>query len=119
MAEDIRDGYTFWALIAEQPKLYAATRFTYRPALIEEQAEVYEKAGRQTAKQAERTIGACIVAHIVEWDAKDFRGKDAARTVDGFVALPPRLARKIRDIVFGAEAPDEGGTSDAQADAKN
>ncbi len=119
MPSYIPDGYTLQALIAAVPRLHDALHFTYRPALIEEAADLYEKARKQTDRQAERTYAGFVASKLVSWDLKDNTGKELPVNQDTILHLNRRLATRLQNIVLGLEGPDEGDEIDAEAERKN
>ena len=107
----IPDGYTRNGYIKEEPLLYPAVRFQYRPLLTGDQAVIQRAINiSPDARQQEQIAAETIVNRVVSWDIVDDKGHDLPITASNALRIPPVLFNRIHKCCMGRE----GGDADPQ-----
>src|ERR1700722_6528479 len=103
----ITDGYTLSGYVKEEPGLYPAVRFKYRPTTKMECVALFANwKDLSPDDQAKRTVKA-LAKHLVSWDVKDCNGKLAnCKNSDVIGTLPWQLFDRIGDIVTQSAKSD-------------
>lgn len=108
LCNHLNDGYTQKGYIQNSDrKLYKAMRFTYRPGLIEERAEIWGNEYRERPlKQSYQMTAVQLEKKILKWDVVDQDGKPVTITTRNILQLPSELFLVLQDVVFGFRPSD-------------
>jgi hypothetical protein len=105
----IPDGFTRRGYIKEEPRLYGALRFEYRPTrrlTREEHWRALEKVQSDPAK-GERLACEFVVSRLAGWELKDATGSAVPLTADAMAHVEPILFERLYMIMLGKAVPDE------------
>lgn len=100
------DGYTERGTLAGVPHLYPAVTFRWRPMLVLELADYYEKAAALKGQQLRRLVAALLAGKVREWDLKGEGGKVLPINSASMLSLKPQLFDRLFNVVSGTEPPD-------------
>lgn len=106
------DGYSREdGFIKEEPRLYNALRFKWRPVTVQQRSVVYrlmdDAVAANDPNKAESISADAMVRALISWDLKDQNGKDVPISVANVLRLQPNLGVRLFRILMGREAPDE------------
>ena len=103
----IHDGCTLDGYIAEQPGLYPAVDFKYRPAIRQERTVFYERIRKAPSGAAgDKEVAQAMKHQLVSWDIKDHNHKSLAITAPIILRLQPALFERIWEIIVGNQGSD-------------
>jgi hypothetical protein len=116
----IDDGYTLDGYIAENPGLYPAVEFQYRPMTRRETAVLEGDIMRTRDAEAGETEAAKVVARkLVSWNLVDRAGKPVPISADNLLRLQPVLGGTLLEIVRGRRASDRKPDQQAEPTRPN
>jgi len=103
----ISDGYDEPGYIAEQPGLFPAMRFTYRPMLAVERDAIAAQSVRRSPKEYhDHFLVPTLADFIKSWDAVDKVGQSKPISAASVRTLRPRLFDRLYSIVCGDSPSD-------------
>jgi len=121
----IPDGYERDGYIAEEPRLYPAVKFRYRPMLAQDRSQIqhaFAQAAEHPRKQDE-LMAKAIESRVVQWDLIKQDGEPVPVKAREMVRLQPNMLYKLYAIVAGnipsdeAPSPDLCNSDDGELDA--
>lgn len=117
----IDDGYSESGFIAEEPGLYPAVTFTFRPMLPTEYGQFLGRLANDNEEKARHEMARWISTKLVEWDLRDSRGNTVEITPQNVVRIKEPLLVRLWRIVSCRDASDSPGSKrpDMESDSKN
>lgn len=112
----IRDGYTRKGYVAPVARQHEGLRFTYRPMLPGEWAEIMDRVQGRKPRERTAIYATELAKRILWWSEVD--GSDAPVPVSpsNVVLLPVPLWTAVLDVVVGIRASDHDPEEDKSAD---
>jgi hypothetical protein len=100
------DGYTEQAFIKAIAGIHGDFRFTYRPMLPDERADLFASAGTLTPDKHEHRVGRELASRIVSWSLVNARGQAVPVSEHTVMRLKPRLFARVYETISGVTPSD-------------